>query len=117
MLEALADDLATPRALAELFALAKEVETAPSKGARNAARGRLLAAGRLLGFLQEEPDSWFSGDADADLREKVEALLEARAEARAAKDWPAADQIRAELTALGVDVLDGPQGVTWRMKG
>ena len=117
VLEALADDLATPRALAELFALAKEVETAPSKGARNAARGRLLAAGRLLGFLQEEPDSWFSGDADADLREKVEALLEARAEARAAKDWPAADQIRAELTALGVDVLDGPQGVTWRMKG
>ena len=47
----------------------------------------------------------------------MEALLTARAEARKAKDWPAADRIRGEIAALGVEVLDGAGGaVSWRMK-
>jgi cysteinyl-tRNA synthetase len=36
--------------------------------------------------------------------------------ARAAKDWPTADRIRAELDGMGVVVMDGPQGATWRLK-
>jgi cysteinyl-tRNA synthetase len=117
VLAALCDDLATPRAMAELFALAKTVETAESKGARNAARDQLIAAGRLMGFLQEDPDAWFGRGADGDFKDKVEALIKARAEARAAKNWPEADRIRDEISALGVEVLDGPTGATWRMKG
>ena len=117
ILEALCDDLATPRALAELFALAKEVETAPSKGARAAAKARLLAAGQLLGFLQADPYAWFEGQADETLRAQIDALIAGRATARAAKDWVEADRIRGELTALGVEVLDGPGGTaTWRLK-
>ena len=71
----------------------------------------------LLGFLQSDPDAWFQGGADEELTARVEALITARAEARKAKDWPAADRIRAELTELGVEVMDGPQGATWRLRG
>ena len=113
--EALLDDLATPRALAELFALAKLVETAPNKGARNVARAQLIAAGKIMGFLEMDPFRWFEGQVDDETRVRIDALISARAEARTNKDWPEADRIRGELTAMGVEVLDGPTGVTWRI--
>jgi cysteinyl-tRNA synthetase len=56
------------------------------------------------------------GDASDELKAQVEDLLAKRIAARAAKDWTAADGIRAELDALGVVVMDGPAGATWRMK-
>jgi cysteinyl-tRNA synthetase len=109
------DDLNTPRAVAELFALAKTLET--GEGAeRSRAKGGLLAAGRLLGLLQADPDAWFEGASDDGLKQKVEGLLADRLAARAAKDWPTADRIRAELDGMGVVVMDGPQGATWRLK-
>ena len=114
-LSALMDDLNTPAAFAELFALAGALETATGKG-RPQAKGELLAAANLLGFLMQDPDAWFEAGVDDDLRTRVEALIEARAEARAAKDWAAADRIRDELAALKIEVMDGPQGATWRVK-
>jgi cysteinyl-tRNA synthetase len=115
-LEALHDDLNTPRAFAELFALAAALETA-SPEARGLAKGELLASAQLMGFLAADPEQWFQGGADEGLKDKVEALIAERIEARAAKDWPRADAIRAEIDALGVVVMDGPTGATWRMKG
>jgi cysteinyl-tRNA synthetase len=115
-LEALADDLNTPRAAAELFALARVLETAEDAVERAAAKSALLAAGRLMGFLQAEPDAWFEGGADEALKARVEGLLQTRIEARKAKDWPTADRIRDELNALNVVVMDGPDGATWRLK-
>ncbi|MBW8860570.1 MAG: cysteine--tRNA ligase, partial [Caulobacter sp.] len=90
--------------------------TAGDEAAVAANKARLLAAGALLGLLQADPDAWFEGDADDDLKAKVEDLLAKRIAARTAKDWPAADAIRAEIDALGVVVMDGPAGATWRMK-
>ena len=49
-------------------------------------------------------------------REQVEAKIEARARAREAKDWAAADAIRQELTDLQIEVLDLPTGVEWRVR-
>ncbi|MBI5940397.1 MAG: cysteine--tRNA ligase [Caulobacterales bacterium] len=114
-IEALSDDLNTPKAYAELFALAKTLETAHGDG-KAAAKADLLAAANLLGFLMADPDVWFAGGADEELKGKVEALLEARVTARADKDWAEADRIRAEIDALGVIVMDSPQGATWRLK-
>ena len=114
-LEALSDDLNTPRAIAELFAMAKTLETVAGAG-RPAAKGALLAAGRLLGFLGADPDAWFETGVDEAFRTRVEGLLADRAAARAAKDWAAADRIRGELAALHVEVMDGPDGATWRVK-
>jgi cysteinyl-tRNA synthetase len=45
---------------------------------------------------------------------EVTALLDARAAARAARDWARADALRDELAAMGIEVSDGPTGTTWR---
>jgi len=116
---ALHDDLNTPTAFAALFQLADKVRAAVmAKDARAAASGRalLLEAGALMGFLTADPQAWFQSGADDDLKTRVEALIADRATARAAKDWPQADRIRAELAALNVEVMDGPTGATWRIK-
>ena len=117
VLEALYDDLATPRAMAELFALAKAAETATSGAARRAAGRALVAAGRLMGVLYLDPVVWFEGRVDADTKLRIDGLLSERSAARVNKDWARADEIRAELTAMGVEVLDAAGGAaTWRLK-
>ncbi|WP_425998189.1 cysteine--tRNA ligase [Caulobacter sp. DWR1-3-2b1] len=119
VIAALEDDLNTPLAISCFFEVSSAIERAVTAGdtvAIAANKARLIEAGALLGFLQADPDSWFEGDASDDLKAQVEDLLKRRVEARTAKDWTAADAIRAELDALGVVVMDGPAGATWRMK-
>jgi len=114
-LRALEDDLNTAQAMSELFRLAAKLETgSPEEKAR--AKGELLASANLIGFLAAEPEQWFKGGVDEALKDRIDGLIAARDEARRAKDWPQADRIRAELTALNVEVMDGPAGATWRLK-
>lgn len=114
-LEALYDDLNTPKALAELFQIAGEANKAATPDDKARAKGELLAAGALLGLGQGDPDEWFGlTGMDAAERDAIDALIVKRQVARETKDWPAADAVRAELTALKVQVDDGPEGSTWR---
>jgi cysteinyl-tRNA synthetase len=116
---ALHDDLNTPTAFAAMFQLADKVRAAVmAKDARAVASGRglLVEAGNLMGFLTADPQSWFQSGADDDLKTRVEGLIAERQTARATKNWPEADRIRAELAALNVEVMDGPNGATWRIK-
>ena len=115
LLAALEDDLNTPQAMAELFALASELETGDA-AARARAKGELLAGGGLMGVLQADPEAWFQGGADDDLKSRIDALIAERVSARQAKDFARADAIRAELTALNVEVMDNPTGATWRIR-
>ncbi|MAL55735.1 cysteine--tRNA ligase [Brevundimonas aurantiaca] len=121
VLDALEDDLNTPGAIAQLFGLANalrdllnDAETDINDVAM--ARWSLKEAAGLLGVLSLTPDAWFEGG-DPALKAEVEALLEQRAAARAAKDWPEADRIRDRLNELNVVVMDGPDGAAWRLKG
>jgi len=114
-LEALEDDLNTPRAFAELHALAGQLETATG-AEKGAIKGELLASAHLIGFLHADPEAWFQGAADPALKSRIDALIAERVTARAAKDWASADRIRAELTALNVEVMDNATGATWRIK-
>ena len=114
-LDALCDDLNTPKANAELFAMARRLE-AGTPTERAAAKADLLASAGLIGFLQADPSAWFQGGADDALTAKIEDLIARRTAARTAKDWPLADRIRAELTALDVEVMDGPTGATWKLR-
>ena len=115
-LEALSDDINTPRAIAEIYALARTLETADDDAGRARAKGELVAAGALLGLLQSKPDSWFEGGADEELKARIDGLLKDRDEARRSKDWATADRIRGELDGMGVVVMDGPEGATWRFR-
>jgi cysteinyl-tRNA synthetase len=121
--EALDDDLNTARALAVLFELVRELNRLLDAGdMANAAAVRrdLAAAGAVLGigvapaarFLAAERrralDAAGLGEADVDER------IRSRAEARAAKDWKRADDIRSELAAADIVLEDGGGGTTWR---
>jgi cysteinyl-tRNA synthetase len=107
VLEALCDDLNTPLALSAMHALADAAMT----GDRAAASG-LLAAGTVLGLLGQSPEAWFRGNADDSA--EIEAAIAERLAARKARDFARADAIRANLTARGIVLEDGPKGTTWR---
>ena len=111
LIAALCDDLNTPQALAELSALATEANKSEMRDWPRL-KGQMLAAGQLLGLLQQDPDAWARGDAsDA---QRIDALVAERIAARKAKDFAKADRIRNELAAEGVEIMDGPDGSTWR---
>ena len=114
-MDALEDDLNTPRAYAELFAMAQQLDAAPEED-RPRLKGELLASGQLIGFLKADPESWFQGEVDPAMRARIDALIAERFTAREARDWEKADRIRAELTALNIEVMDNPTGATWRLK-
>ena len=107
---ALCDDLNTPQALAELSLLADAARQTPSTATKSA----LLSGGAALGLLQQDPEAWFkrAGGHAVDAA-RVDALLEERRAARAARDFVRADAIRDELTAMGVVIEDGAQGTRW----
>jgi cysteinyl-tRNA synthetase len=98
--DAVADDLALPRALA----IAHEVASA-SDLTDAQRRALLLDFDRVLGLSLDAPVA-----EDAPLPDGAAELLERRAAARAAKDFAASDALRDELAAIGVEVRDTPDG-------
>jgi cysteinyl-tRNA synthetase len=106
VMAALCDDLNTPMAFAAMHGLAD----AAMAGDAAAAAG-LRAAGALLGLLQTDNAVWFRGGDDA---AEIDALVQARLDARKARDFARADAIRAELVARGIALEDGAGGTIWR---
>ena len=115
---AMQDDFNTPGAIAVLFDLVRDLNRAdaPARVAVLAATLRLL--GGVLGLLQDGPQAFLKGGAvaegpsDAD----IDALVQARLDARKARDFARADAIRAQLTEAGVVLEDGAGGTTWRRR-
>ena len=107
---ALCDDLNTPQALAELSVLA---DAARQSGTAEA-KAALLGGGALLGLLQQDAEAWFKrGGEQAIDAAHIDALLEERRVARAARDFKRADAIRDELAAMNIEIEDGAQGTRW----
>lgn len=111
---ALSEDLNTPLAFSELHALAKQANNANNDAQRAEIKGALLECAKSVGLLQQDPREWFgTGSGDID-EAQIDALIMQRNEARANKDFATADKIRDELSALGVEILDKPEGTSWR---
>jgi cysteinyl-tRNA synthetase len=108
---AMDDDLNTSAALAALFDLVKEANTALSssslsKADAGAFRGAFDRMNSVFGV--------FGRSERGNLDEKVEKLLEERREARSQRDFARADAIRDELLAKGIVLEDTPTGTRWR---
>lgn len=111
---ALFDDLNTPRALAELFAMAKQANTANDDEQKASLKAALLQSGEWLGLLDQDPETWFAGDrGDA---AEIDQLIAERLQARADKNWARADQIRDILAAKKVVLEDSADGTIWRIE-
>ena len=119
---AMDDDFNSAEALSVLFSLANDCNRVravdPARAERLAATLRHL--GGLLGFLQDDPDSYLqgvpvagSGQSGPDAAQ-IEVLIAQRLAARQAKNWAESDRIRDLLKAQGVVLEDGAQGTTWR---
>ena len=115
-MDALEDDLNTPRALAEVAELVRAANKAETDRERGAIKGQLLACGELLGLFQADPAEWFGGGADDESAE-IDALVAQRQTARSNKDFATADRIRDELAARGIVIEDSADGVRWRRTG
>jgi cysteinyl-tRNA synthetase len=129
--EALADDFNTPVVVAALGEAAKLANTLldSGKGVAKDVRRRTLArlardlrdVGGALGVFGADPATYLHERRGRAVRDRgldvaaVESLLAQRTAARAAKDFAAADVIRGQLTALGVELLDTPAGTDWRV--
>lgn len=113
-MDALEDDLNTPAAISELHGLAKQARTASGQNAKEMLKGQLLAAGRLLGILQQNPAAWFRGASEID-EAKILRLVELRSSAKKERNFKQADEIREQLTAMGIQLQDRPDGTSsWR---
>jgi len=131
-MEAMDDDFNTARAIGYIFDAVRTVNGyLTEKGGRidasaalvlAAARDRILDTGKVLGLFREDPEVYFRKDRDREISKlqldvkEIERLIAERRDARAARDWKRADEIRAELAAKRIVLKDGAGGTTWTIE-
>lgn len=126
--EAMDDDFNSARALGYLFdgvrtinAYLTEQKSNVSKPALVRSREMLKELGFVFGLFLDDPDEYFRKDRDREARKlgidiaDVEKLIQERNEARAARDWKRADEIRNALIAKRVSIKDSAAGTTWKI--
>jgi len=116
--ELMNDDFNCPGAISVLHGLANDINQHRREGredeARQAARV-MIRLGDILGILQQNPDAFFQAGTGGELTaEDIEAKIQARADARKAKDFAGADRIRDELAEQGIILDDSREGTSWR---
>jgi cysteinyl-tRNA synthetase len=115
VLAALEDDLNTPEAIAELFAVVRATNRATDSTEKRALAGSLRAGAWLLGLLTQEPQAWFAAGAAAGSDDaEIDSLVKQRDALRRERNFAEADRIRRELTERGIVIEDAPQGARWR---
>jgi cysteinyl-tRNA synthetase len=128
---AMDDDFNSPGglgALSGLFAAMNELLDKPPVQDKaqvmrtlHALREDVRALSGALGLFEDAPDAWLLRRRDRAVAERgidvaqVQALLDARTEARKSKDFARADALRGELGALGVEIMDTAAGTSWKV--
>ncbi|WP_296149232.1 cysteine--tRNA ligase [uncultured Corynebacterium sp.] len=123
--EAMSEDFAVPRALAEIFNTVRAANKALAEKDNETAFALAGQIRAMAGVLGIDPVEWGTrsggtGDDKSERTDKalevlVQAELKRRASARAEKDWATADAVRDRLTAAGIEVTDTPDGARWTL--
>ena len=118
LLEAMADDLNVSRALSiidEMIAQANEkLDTNPKeKALKKETLANIELIDELLGFGAKDPFAYFQIGIDPQLKSEIEVLIEERSIAKKAKEFEKSDEIRDKLTAMGIVIMDTPEGTVW----
>jgi len=114
--EAMDDDFNTALALSVLADVRQALNKAREENDEQKSAylaGLLLAFGEVLGLFQQSAEAFLTGG-QQDETGKIEQLIADRNAARAAKDWGRADQVRDELTAMGIVLEDAAGKTSWR---
>ena len=77
---------------------------------------QLMFSASILGILQRNPLKWFEEDySDVEVH-KIDDLINLRDKARKSKNFELADKLRNQLSSMGIEIEDNPEGTTWRKK-
>ena len=130
--ESMDDDFNTARVLGYFFDIVRTINAlVGDEGGKvtptlmvmlEAARKALIETGRVLGLFHEDPEQYFLKDRDREAQKlgldiaAIEALIGERVQARAEKNWQRSDQIRDELAAKRIILMDSPQGTSWKIQ-
>jgi len=109
--DAMMNDLGTPKALAELWGLLKDNAVPPAE-----ALAAAFDMDRILGLGLAGLEKAAVAAVDPELKSWADGLVAERAAAKKARDFARADAIRAELKARGIVLEDGPAGTTWKFQ-
>lgn len=115
--QAMDDDFNTAVALSVMADLRQALNKAREQGDTKAGyyAGLLLSFGDVLGLFQQEADAFLVGDnASDDEAAEIDALVEERKQARANKNWARADEIRDQLSDMGIVLEDSAGKTSWR---
>lgn len=116
--EAMNDDFNTPVALSVLFDVARNLNIAKKEGRHSESKAlaaTLRQLGGLLGLLQEDAEAHLQGGSQSEDGDDIDRRVQARIDAKKAKNWALADQIRDGLKQQGIILEDSPDGTTsWR---
>jgi cysteinyl-tRNA synthetase len=127
---ALNDDFNTPEAFARVFEVVRQFNSQVKLGNKksealagkaNAFLGLIKKFGSLTALFQQEPGGFLKTLDDLLLkkmdisRESIDSKVKLRTDAREAKDFKKSDEIRAELAAMGISVMDTPEGTLWEV--
>ena len=115
ILDALCDDLNTPKVLMELNSFLGDIASMDLEE-KKITKINLLSSGNFLGLLQEDPNIWLKIGVAEDQVDamQIEVLIESRNKAREDKNFALADSIRVELSALGIEIEDTADGTVWK---
>ncbi len=118
LLDAMCDDLNISVALSVIDEMVasvnEELDADPkNKALKKETLANIAFIDELLGFGGKEPYAYFQIGVDEALKAKIETLLAKRTEAKKSKDFATSDAIRDELTAMGIAIMDTPEGTVW----
>ncbi len=118
IMEAMSDDLNISVALATIDEMISQTNdkldaNPKDKGLKKETLANIALIEELLGFGGKEPFSYFQIGIDEETKAKIETLIEARNQAKVAKDYTKSDAIRDDITAMGISLMDTAEGTLW----